>query len=295
MKSPLEVARWLADRLDEDSLPYALGGALALAAWAGPRQTVDVDIAVFVGEEALARVVDAVERAGAVVNRDDAERSVASTGMFIAQLARTRIDVFLATHPAHEEMGRRRRPVEVEGTRLWFLSPEDLALLKLIYGRPKDLVDLERLFAARADLDVAYIRSWLERIVPPADARLDTLADLARRFPPPLTPAIRDAVREVVDVLAAGRCDQLVSDRRAGRLTAEQLERAVREYGRTLVALPEEVWALVQVYRLEDGSGVVLEVPLWTTEEGRSDLTLSLTAYDRDGAVAIEIDDLHVL
>ena len=131
MKSPLEVARWLADRFDEDSLPYALGGALALAAWAGPRQTVDVDV---------------------------------------------------ATHPVHQEMGSRRRAIEVDGVPLWFLSPEDRALLKLIYGRPKDQVDLERLFAACGDLDVAYIQSWLERIVPPADARLATLADLAKRF-----------------------------------------------------------------------------------------------------------------
>ncbi len=182
MKSPLEIARWLADRLDEDRLPYALGGALALAAWSGPRQTVDVDLAVFVGEEELARVIDAVERAGAVVARDDAARSVASTGMFIAQLGRTRVDVFLATHPVHEEMARRRVAVDVDGTPMWFLSPEDLALLKLFYGRPKDLIDLERLFAAQSDVDVPYIRSWLERIVPPGDRRLSTLDDLARRF-----------------------------------------------------------------------------------------------------------------
>ena len=51
------------------------------------------------------------------------------------------------------------------------VSPDDLALLKLVYGRPKDIVDLERLFAARGDL-----------IVPPADARLATLADLAKRL-----------------------------------------------------------------------------------------------------------------
>jgi hypothetical protein len=31
--SPLDAARWIAARLDEDALPYAIGGALALAAW----------------------------------------------------------------------------------------------------------------------------------------------------------------------------------------------------------------------------------------------------------------------
>jgi len=184
MKSPLETARWLAERLEEDGLPYALGGALALAAWSGPRQTTDVDIAVFVGEDQLPRVIDAVERAGAAVNRREAERSVASIGMFFAQLGTTRIDVFLATHPMHEEMGRRRRQIELDGLPLWFLSPEDLVILKLVYARAKDVVDLERLFSARRDLDEPYIRSWLERIVPPGDRRLSLLDDLVRRFEP---------------------------------------------------------------------------------------------------------------
>jgi len=184
MKSPLETARWLAARLEEDGLPYALGGALALAAWSSPRQTTDVDIAVFVGEDQLPRVIDAIERAGAAVNRSDAERSVTSTGMFFAQQGSTRIDVFLATHPVHEEMGRRRRQVDLDSVPLWFLSPEDLAILKLVYARAKDVVDLERLFSARRDLDEPYIRSWLERIVPPGDRRLTLLADLSRRFGP---------------------------------------------------------------------------------------------------------------
>jgi hypothetical protein len=70
----------------------------------------------------------------------------------------------------------------VDGASLWFLSPEDVR--RLVYARPKDLVDLERLFAARPDLDAAYIESWLARIVPPGDRRLATLADLARRFSP---------------------------------------------------------------------------------------------------------------
>lgn len=182
MKSPLEVARWLSERFDEDALPYALGGAIALAAWSVPRQTVDVDVAVFVGDEDLPRVLDAVERAGALVDRDDAVRRVAAAGLFLCRIGATRVDVFLAVHPLHREMGRRRRRITVDGHPLWFLSAEDVAILKLIYARPKDLVDLERLFAARPDLDRAYIESWLGRIVPRSDRRLDILADLARRF-----------------------------------------------------------------------------------------------------------------
>ena len=184
MKSPVEVATWLGARLDEDGLPYALGGALALAAWSAPRQTTDVDIAIFVDARSLTRVVDALERAGALVDRGDATRRVAAAGLFMARLGQTRNDVFLATHPVHADMERRRRRAELLGAPLWFLSPEDIALMKLFYGRPKDIVDLERLFAAQPAMDVSYIRSWLERIVPTGDRRVALLADLAHRFLP---------------------------------------------------------------------------------------------------------------
>jgi hypothetical protein len=36
-------------------------------------------------------------------------------------------------------------------------------------------------------------------------------------------------------------------------------------------------------------------VPLWTAEEGRSDLSLELSAIPIDGGHRFEIDDLHVL
>ncbi len=37
MISPLEVARRIANRLDDDRIPYAIGGALALGALGAPR------------------------------------------------------------------------------------------------------------------------------------------------------------------------------------------------------------------------------------------------------------------
>jgi len=51
----LAVARRIAERLDEDGLPYGIGGALALGVWGAPRATKDVDLTVFVGEHELSR------------------------------------------------------------------------------------------------------------------------------------------------------------------------------------------------------------------------------------------------
>ena len=45
-----ELSQHIAARLEEDELEYAIGGALALTAWAIPRDTHDVDISVFAPE-----------------------------------------------------------------------------------------------------------------------------------------------------------------------------------------------------------------------------------------------------
>ena len=182
--APTEVAVRLADRFDEDGLPYAFGGALALGAWGVLRTTSAGDVSAFVSERELDRLLDSVERAGAMVERVQAHGSVARTGFFVAFFGRTRIDVFIAHHPWHAEMQRRRVSLPTPDGRLrWFLSPEDTALAKLLYARPKDVQDLERLFAVQAGrIDLVYLRQWLPRMVPAGDARLGLLEDLARRL-----------------------------------------------------------------------------------------------------------------
>jgi len=182
--APTEVAARLAERFDEDGLPYALGGALALGAWGVPRTTSDVDMSVFVSEGEIDGLLDSVERAGAMVERSEACRSVARTGFFVAIFGRTRIDLFVAHHPWHVEMQQRRVSLPTpDGRPLWFLSVEDMALAKLLYARPKAVQDLERLFVVQAGrMDLAYLRYWLPRMVPAGDARLQLLEDLVRRL-----------------------------------------------------------------------------------------------------------------
>ena len=181
---PSLVAARLAEQLDEQGIAYAFGGALALGVWAVPRTTVDVDVNVFVGEDRLEELFTALERAGALVDRGEARRNAARIGMLVAKIGRTRVDVFIAHHPMHVDMETRRVAVEhPEMGARYFLSASDIALVKLIYNRPKDVTDLERLFAVQGDgIDVDYVRSWLERIVPGDDPRfalLDRLSTIA--------------------------------------------------------------------------------------------------------------------
>src|SRR5262245_54372951 len=103
--------------------------------------------------------------------------------MFKGLAGRIIVDVFITGHPQYDEMKRRCSVIEdSDGTKLSFISAEDLCIHKLLYGRDKDIVDLERLIARNHNMDLTYVRSWLTKMVPAGDRRFDLLDDLERRF-----------------------------------------------------------------------------------------------------------------
>jgi len=62
------------------------------------------------------------------------------------------------------------------------------------------------------------------------------------------------------------------------------------------VPLPEEAWASADAYvTVVPGAWAVL-VPLWTREEGMSDLSMEATVVESPGGgVSVVIDNIHVL
>lgn len=176
-----QVGRILADALEAAQVRYALGGALALGVWGFPRATVDVDLDVFVGEERWGEVLDTLARAGCQVGRESAIASARERGDFRAHFGPMRVDVFVPSIPFYESVSKRRREGVLEGRAAWFLSPEDLTVFKLLFYRPKDLLDVERLVAATGpSFERAYVREALAEILGTGDPRLDRWDRLLR-------------------------------------------------------------------------------------------------------------------
>jgi hypothetical protein len=130
------------------------------------------------------RLFSALERAGCMFDRHESRAALHRISLFTARFGNVLVDLFLSFHPLHHESLRRRVSLRCpDGNERWFLSAEDLSVYKLALARLRDYADLERLFAARGpELDVAYIRRWLEAIAGERDARVDRLEDLIRRF-----------------------------------------------------------------------------------------------------------------
>lgn len=110
--------------------------------------------------------------------------------------------------------------------------------------------------------------------------------------------ARNETVRKVIELLAARQYRELEALSRGIRLTAEQIESAVREYGRTVIPLPSSGVALIDYVSIQNANPAAWSayVPLFTQEEGRSDLTIDLTLVESGTDLfEVELNDLRVL
>ncbi len=147
--------------LDSLGLRYAVVGGLAVSAWAMPRSTRDVDIYADLPQSLRPDVKRELEVHGFHVPAMAEE--LQKFGVFRSRSASsgTFLDIFDATGPLGEKILERRRQLPLEGRTLWFIAPEDLALLKAFSERERDFEDLVALFRhAGKRLDGAYIDQW---------------------------------------------------------------------------------------------------------------------------------------
>jgi hypothetical protein len=165
------------DALREVRIPHALGGALALAYYAEPRATVDIDINVFVPVGRWAKVIDALAGIGVEttdLDSDDLERD----GQCRLWWGRNPVDLFFSYAPLHDEMRDETRRVPFAATTVPILGPEHLAVCKAMFDRPKDWIDIEQMLVATDGIDADRIQAWLKRMAGADDPRVRRFEDL---------------------------------------------------------------------------------------------------------------------
>jgi hypothetical protein len=162
--------------LAEAKVPHAIGGALALAYYAEPRATIDVDVNVFVPTKRWADVRDSLAPLGVNVDADEDELN--RDGQVRLWWDRNPIDLFFSYDPFHDAMRRSTRKVPFAEETIPILSPEHLAVCKAMFDRPKDWMDIEQILVATDPLDLQEIEGWLERMAGSEDPRMKKLSGL---------------------------------------------------------------------------------------------------------------------
>lgn len=166
--------------LEAAKIPHAIGGALALAYYAEPRATVDVDINVFVSTDRWPEISAALEEIGVDVGADTS--ALERDGQVRLWWGRNAVDLFFSYDELHEEMPKKARKVPFGETTLMILSPEHLAVCKAMFNRVKDWLDIEQILVAADPIDLAEIEAQLERMVGPSDRRMAKLEEIKARL-----------------------------------------------------------------------------------------------------------------
>lgn len=180
--TPLSLAqRVLALEHALSSVPHAFGGALALAYYAEPRATIDIDLNVFVPVEDLDDVRSPLVDLGASFDDTTAEL-VRRDGQARVMWDATPIDLFFAYDAFHDAAAKRRRTVPFAGERISILAAEHLIACKVVFNRAKDWVDIDAILTTGQALDVAEVLRWVGRLAGDHDPRFNRVtAVLTRR------------------------------------------------------------------------------------------------------------------
>jgi hypothetical protein len=92
-----------------------------------------------------------------------------------------KVDLFFAYAPFHDSVAARIREEAVRDRSITVLSGEDIVVFKVIFNRPLDWRDLERLFQqGTSNIDLSYVYHWLAAILGADDSRIEHLRQIVR-------------------------------------------------------------------------------------------------------------------
>lgn len=162
-------------------VPHAFGGALALAYYAEPRATIDIDVNVFVPTDRFPEVAGLLRRLGVAVDEPSVADVVGRDGQVRVMWDATPIDLFFSYDAFHDAAGAARHPVPFGDETISILAAEHLVVCKVIFDRPKDWVDVDAMVAAGSEIDAAEVLRWVARIASDEDPRYNRIAAVLTR------------------------------------------------------------------------------------------------------------------
>jgi hypothetical protein len=163
------------------AIPHAFGGALALAYYAEPRATIDIDLNVFVPVDRYPDVAAPLVAIGAAADDPDVGELVRRDGQARVFWDATPVDLFFAYDAFHDAAAAGRQVVPFADTTIAILAVEHLIICKVVFNRARDWVDIDAVIAAETPIDAAEVLRWVGRIAGDEDPRFQRIAAVLTR------------------------------------------------------------------------------------------------------------------
>ncbi len=107
----------------------------------------------------------------------------------------------------------------------------------------------------------------------------------------------KKTIQHIVDLLVQQNFSELVKLTNGVRLNSKEIQTAISSFGRTLINVPSSAFHKLDLVPVKNSKPAKFSVwfPLWTHEEGRSDLCLQLTLIEsKNDRFQVQLDDIRV-
>jgi hypothetical protein len=152
--------------LSQFAIPYMVIGGQAVLRYGEPRLTKDIDITLGVAPDRAAELIAAAPEFGLQPWVDDPQTFVARNLVlpYIHAESGIRVDFIFSLSPYERAAIERAQIQRVGDTPVQFATVEDLVILKVFSGRPRDMEDVRSILGKRNEFDMDYTRKWLREL-----------------------------------------------------------------------------------------------------------------------------------
>ena len=156
----------IATLLNKHGIPYMIIGGQAAIIYREPRFTNDIDISLGVDSESLNNVMEFVNEANLRVLPDNIKEFVEQTGVLpcIDDELGIRTDFIFSNTDYERHAIRRAREININDNKVHYCSLEDMIILKVFAGRPRDIEDVTQILLKNSSPDNNYIIENLKQL-----------------------------------------------------------------------------------------------------------------------------------
>jgi len=159
-----KLIRRIAERLDEDRIPYMIIGGQAVLLYGRPRLTRDIDITLGIDTDSFSRAAAACKKLKLQLLPENPQDFAQETKVLPAEDPKSRIRVdFIFSFSEYERQAiGRARQVTIHGYPVRFATCEDVIIHKMVAGRAIDEEDVKSILGKnKGAVDFEYVRQWL--------------------------------------------------------------------------------------------------------------------------------------
>lgn len=138
-------------------------GGQAVLLYGEPRLTRDIDVTLGIDPRQSGPVLELIESLGLQILVKNVDEFLKETFVIPALDPETniRIDFVFSLSEFERTAIQRGKNVLIDGITVRFVSLEDLIVMKIVSGRPRDLEDVVSILCKNSGFDRKYIEKWL--------------------------------------------------------------------------------------------------------------------------------------